>query len=105
MKVQENLKAAATLIRAVGLARFTRYDRHSGSMCALGALAQITVGDPKAANGDEELAAIKSLGVIPPSTTWTALPENFGWALADWSNAEGRTAEEVACLFEKAAEN
>ena len=105
---QQFLRAAATLVRRVGLARGIRKNLR-GQVCMLGAMdyCGISIGLYERSRINEHLASL-----LPPITTvvmddynGSVHPDSVPASkIAYWSNMVAKNEREVADMLEKAAE-
>ena len=94
LTVPEILRKAAAVVR-LGWCQFTR-DNSFKEHCALGAI-EVATNHHRAEDYPKVLAALVAVLPIPESET------RHNWIIANWNNAPGRTAKEVAEKMELAA--
>jgi hypothetical protein len=88
--VKQRLLAAARIMREKGLCQDGRYTDEHGRVCALRAL-ELAVGFVESlGRGVDEMVA--------------ACEHQVGGAITFWSDGKARNAEDVARMFERAAE-
>ena len=106
---QTFLRAAAVLVRRVGLARGKRKDYATGAVCMLGAMDFCGIYvSPRERDRIEKhicgLLPIPNRHDVDTHNGWIK-PGNYSRTIAWWSNMKAETAEDVAEKLELAAES